>query len=305
MEIFRAQLSRYIPHPHRDSWMRNKLDTWLNLLRFTSFLTLLAAAWSILQTSSPLGVPDQFQPYLEQITGKFLQEVISITITPQRLQNYLQFSIAGFFGLAGLCCAGCGRVKNRVYILPVFGAGVLLIIAALKHYSDSDFKIISIARFLLPIATPFLLIGYQRLANKLDHWNYAANFFCVITVFGNALTYLFYPKEFPHFPDAVFPWIGLPVEYGAMVLSLFSCIAIFFALFTALAITRRVGLFALIVIGLLSSIYRILTQLLDTTASNNHDLIIADFFFYMSYWFVPILILLSLASRRKTQTLRL
>lgn len=305
MEIFRAQLSRYIPHPHRDSWMRNRLFAWLQLLRFASFLTLMAAAWSMLKTSSPLGIPGQFHPFLDNVTGKFFQEGDQGRFSLQELQLYIQYAFAIFFGIAAFSCLRCGERKKTKYMLPVVIAGGLMIIAAAHYCIASSFRIISITPFLLPIATPFLLLGYRRLANKLDHWNYYASFFCVTTIFGNALTYLFYPKKFPHFQESVFNLIGVPDNYETMALTIFSYVAIFFALLTAFAVTRRLGLFSVIIIGLLSSIYRILTQSLDKKLAISPDLIIADFFFYMSYWLIPILILLSLASRRKTQTLRL
>lgn len=305
MEIFRAQLSRYIPHPHRDSWMRNSHGAWLQLLRLASLLTLTAAAWNIFKTTSPLGISGQFQPFLEQLTGKFYTEGEEPKLSKAQLQLYIKFAFAVFFGIAALCGLRCGDKKKPKYIMPVLIAGALLIIAAAQYCVHSDFNVIFITPFLLPIATPFLLLGYRRLANKLDHWNYYATFFCVTTIFGNAITYLFYPEMFSNLPQSLFNSLGITNDYGALALKAFSYLAIFFALLTAFAFTRRVGLFAVIIIGILSSIYRILSQLLDKQISTSPDLIIADFFFHISYWLMPLLILLSLASRRKTQTLKL
>jgi hypothetical protein len=305
MEIFRAQLSRYIPHPHRDSWMRNSHGAWLQLLRLASSLTLLAAAWNLFKTTSPLGISGQFQPFLDQLTGKFFTEGEEHKFSKEELQLYFKIAFAAFFGIAALCCLRCGDQKKPKFILTVMLAGLFLMITAAHYCVHSEFKVIFITPFLLPIATPFLLLGYRRLANKLDHWNYYANFFCVTTIFGNALTYLFYPEMFSNLLHSLLISLGITTDYGAMALTAFSYFAIFSALLTALALTRRVGLFAVIMIGILSSIYRILSHLLDKQISISPDLIIADFFFHISYWLIPILILLSLASRRKTQTLKL
>ncbi|MFT5905730.1 MAG: hypothetical protein ACI9E1_001330 [Cryomorphaceae bacterium] len=305
MEIFRAQLSRYIPHPHRDSWMRNNLDAWLQLLRIGSFLTLSAAAWSIAKTSSPLGISGQFQPILEQTTSQFFQENENWPFSLSELQLYIKYGFAAFFAIAALTSLRCGAQRKPKYILPVFIAGILLVIAAAKYCYDSDFKIISIIPFLLPIATPFLLLGYRRLANKVDHWNSYANFLCVTTIFGNALTFLFHSDKVPLFNASAFTSIGLPTYSGEIMMTVFSYVAIFFAFLTAFSLTRRLGLFVLIAIGGLSSIYRVLALIFNSEPAMSYHLIIADSLFYISYWLIPLLILLSLASRRKTQTLKL
>jgi len=180
-----------------------------------------------------------------------------------------------------------------------------MVIAAAKHYFDSHLEIISATPFLLPIATPFLLLGYRRLANKVDHWNYYANFFCVITIFGNALTFLAYPNEFTAFNASLLTSLGIPASFGEMVLTIFSSVSIFFALLTAFSVTRRLGLFSLITIGAISCVYRVLTLWFNSNPEMSFHLIIADFTLYSSYWLIPLMILLSLASRRKTQTLTL
>ncbi len=285
--------------------MRNNLDAWLQLLRIASFLTLIAAAWSIFRTASPLGITDQFQPILEEATGKFFEENDNGRFSSDDLQLYIQYGFSAFFFIAAFISLRCGEDAKPKYIISVFITGLLLVTAAVKHYFSSDFELISIIPFLLPIATPFLLLSYRRLANKVDHWNYYANFLCVTTIFGNALTYLFSPAKVPLFNSSTFSSVGIPGSAGDTMLTVFSYIAIFFALLTAFAITRRLGLFALIIIGVLSSIYRVLALSFSSESTMSFDLIIADFFFYASYWIIPILILLSLASRRKTQTLKL
>ncbi|MFT5633226.1 MAG: hypothetical protein ACI9SQ_000939 [Rubritalea sp.] len=305
MEIFRAQLSRYIPHPHRDSWMRNNLDSWLQLLRIGSFLTLMAAAWSVAKTGSPLGVSGQFQPILEQTTGQFFQENDNGWLNLTELKNYIQYGFAVFFAIAALTSLRCGIRRKPKYIIPVFIAGLLMILAAARYCFDSDCEVIFIVPFLLPIATPFLLLGYRRLANKVDHWNYYANFFCVSTIFGNALTFHSYPDKLPLFNASFFTSIGLPASSGEIMLPIFSYVAIFSALLTIICATRRLGLFALIAIGVLSTIYRILALSLNSELTVSYHLIIADSLFYISYWLIPLLILLSLASRRKTRTLKI
>ena len=285
--------------------MRNNLDAWLQLLRIGSFLTLSAAAWSIAKTSSPLGISGQFQPILEQTTGKFFQGNGDDRFSLTELQLYIKYGFAAFFAIAAFSSLRCGEQRKPKYILPVFIAGVLLVLAAANYCFDSDFEVISIIPFLLPIATPFLLLGYRRLANKVDHWNYYANFLCVITIFGNALTFLFYPDKVPLFNSSVFTSIGLPASFGEIMLTVFSYVAIFFALLTAFSVTRRLGLFVLIAIGALSCIYRILALSFNSEPVMSYHLIIADSLFYISYWLIPLLILLSLASRRKNQTLKL
>ncbi len=304
MQLFRAQLSRYIPHPHRDSWMRNHLDAWLQLLRIGSFLTLLAAAWNVYRTSSPLGTPSQFQAILEQATGSFFQENDNSRFTLGELQHYVRCFLAAFFAIAALTSFRCGKHKKAKYILPVFISGIVMIVAAAHQCARSDYEVISVIPYLLPIATPLLLLSYRRLANKVDHWNYYANFLCVTTIFGNALTFLFYTDKFPQFGEKVLSSMGLSAS-GELAMTIFSYIAISFALLTAFSITRRLGLFVLITIGILSSIYRVLAQILNSNDDMSVDLIVTDFFFYTSYWLIPLLILLSLASRRKTQTLKL
>lgn len=304
MQLFRAQLSRYIPHPHRDSWMRNNLNEWLQLLRIGSLLTLLAAAWNIIKTTSPLGISDQFLPLLEQTTN-FLSDSANGKISLTELQQYIKYSIAALFTIAAISCLRCGERKKKKYILPVFIASSLLVLAAFKHLIDSEFQIISIISFLLPIATPFLLLAYRRLANKVDHWNYYASFFCIITILGNALSFLFYPDTLLHFGTTIFNSLGLPDNTGEIALTTFSYIVIFFALLTAVATTRRLGLFALVTIGALTCIYRTLALSFSSSSTISFDLITAHFIFHTSYWLTPLLILLSLASRRKTQTLQL
>jgi hypothetical protein len=285
--------------------MRNRLDKWLQLLRLGTFLTLIAAAYNTLKTCSPLGISGQFQPILKQTTGMFFPEGINGGSSLTELQLYIQYGFAAFFTIAALTSMRCGKRKKPKYILPVFISGVMLFIAAAKYGFDSDLKMISITPYLLPIATPFLLLSYRRLANKLDHWNYYANFFCVTTIFGNAISYLFYPSKSPRFQESIFSPLGLPPSYGELALTIFSYVAIFFALLTAFSITRRPGLVVLIIIGGLACVYRVLTLSLNSELAMSVDLIIADFLFYTSYWLIPLLIILSLASRRKTQTLKL
>ena len=305
MQLFRAQLSRYIPHPHRDSWMRNNLDEWLQLLRIGSFLTLIAAAWNITKVYSPLGIPDQFLPILEQTTGEIFNESNNSKFSLSELQHYIKYSIAVFFTIAALASLGCGKSIKLKYIIPVFIAGSLMALATVKHSIDNDFKLISIISFLLPVSTPFLLLGYRRLANKVDHWNYYASFFCVITVFGNAITFLFYPEKPPHFQESAFTSLALPSAFAETAITSFSYITIFFALLISLPTTRRLGLFALIIIGALTCIYRTIALSFDSTSTTPADLIITDLVIHTSYWLIPLLILMSLASRRKTQTLKL
>ena len=305
MQLFRAQLSRYIPHPHRDSWMRNNLDEWLQLLRIGSFLTLIAAAWNITRVYSPLGIPDQFLPILEQTTGEIFNESNNSKFSLSELQHYIKYSIAVFFTIAALASLGCGKSIKLKYIIPVFIAGSLMALATVKHSIDNDFKLISIISFLLPVSTPFLLLGYRRLANKVDHWNYYASFFCVITVFGNAITFLFYPEKPPHFQESAFTSLALPSAFAETAITSFSYITIFFALLISLPTTRRLGLFALIIIGALTCIYRTIALSFDSTSTTPADLIITDLVIHSSYWLIPLLILMSLASRRKTQTLKL
>ncbi|MGJ8655314.1 MAG: hypothetical protein ACSHX6_02600 [Akkermansiaceae bacterium] len=305
MQLFRAQLSKYIPHPHRDSWMRNNLDDWLQLLRIGSFLTLMAAAWNITKTSSPLGIPDQFLPILQETTGKFLKDSNNNNFNLTELQQYLNYGIAAFFAIAALTSLRCGNRRKPKYTLPVFIAGSLMVLAAVEHYIDSNFEPISVVSYLLPIATPFLLLGYRRLANKIDHWNYYANFFCVTTIFGNTLTYLFYPDKFPNFEQSIFTWLKLPAASGDLAMTAFCYTAIFFALLTALSTTRRLGLFALIAIGLLTCIYRAFALSFSCTGKVCYDTIITNTIFNTSYWLIPLLILMSLASRKNNQTLKL
>jgi hypothetical protein len=274
--------------------MRNNLDSWLQLLRIGSFLTLMAAAWSVAKTGSPLG-----------ISGQFFQENDNGWLSLTELKIYVRYGFAIFFAFAAFTSLRCGERKKSKYIIPVFIAGLLMIVAAAKYCFDSNFEVISIIPFLLPIATPFLLLGYRRLANKVDHWNYYANFFCVTTIFGNALTFHFYPDKVPLFNASFFATIGLPASSGEIMLPIFSYVAILSALLTVICATRRLGLFALIAIGVSSTIYRILALALNSELTISYDLIIADSLFYISYWLIPLLILLSLASRRKTRTLKI
>lgn len=304
MQLFRAQLSRYIPHPHRDSWMRNNLAGWLQLLRLSSFFTLIGAAWNTFRTSSPLAITNEFQTIIELIAASlFPSDNIPPSISNPQL--FIQYSFTAFLLVAAITSLRCGINRKLKYIIPVFIAGILLIITAAKHCLDSGFEIISIIPYLLPIATPFLLLSYRNLANKVDHWNYYANFLCVTTIFGNALTYLFYPDKLPHFETVIFDSTSFPSFLEEMAHSFYSYFAIVAALLTAFALTRRLGLYLLIAIGIISCVYRVLVLSLGYHPSLSFDLILADFFFYNSYWLIALLILLSLASRRKTQTLKL
>ena len=305
MQLFRAQLSKYIPHPHRDSWMRNHLAEWLRLLRLGCFFTLLAAAYSIYKTYSPLGITDQFRPLLEQITteihGKLSSSIVSLT----DLQQYLTYAFAGFFIIAALTSLRCGERKKTKYILPVFIASSLMVLAALEHFIRNNFEVIPIISYLLPIATPLLLLSYRRLANKIDHWNYYTTILCIITILGSALTYLFQPESSPQLNPSIFSYLGIAPQSVNAVMTAFSYTTIFFALLTLLATTRRLGLIALIIIGILNSIYRLLAHSLKSPLEIPVDLIITDNIFHLSYWLIPTLILTSLASRKKNQTLKI
>jgi hypothetical protein len=285
--------------------MRNNLDQWLKLLRIGTFLTLLAAAWNIIRTHSPLGIKDQFLPVLQDTTGKFLNPSTNETSLLTEPQQYITYAFAAFFIIAALASFRCGIRKKLKYTLPISIAGTLMLIAAAKYYIDSHFELISIFPCILPIATPFLLLGYRRLANKLDHWNYYASFLCVTTIFGNALTFLFYPEKFPHFQESIFTIIGLPIASGQMAMTIISYTVIFSAFLACVATTRRLGLIALITIGALTCTYRLLALTFSQKYSLPLDLIFTDLIFHTSYWLIPFLILMSLASRRKTQTLKI
>lgn len=285
--------------------MRNNLDDWLQLLRIASCLCLLASAWNISQTSSPLGITGQYQPIIESLTENFYNQYKPKACTLPELKKYSKFTLATLFFIAALTSLRCGFKRKTKYTLPVFLSGSILVIASIKYGHYSGNEIISIIPLLLPIATPFLLLSYRCLANKIDHWNYYANFLCVTTIFGNAFTYIFSPDKVQRFNASALNSLGIPISSAETMLTTFSLTAIFFALLTALNTTRRLGLFALISIGLISSIYRTIALALNNQIDMSYHLILADALFYTSYWLIPLLILLSLASRRKTQTLKL
>ncbi len=305
MQFFSSQLSKYIPHPHRDSWMRNNLGDWLQLLRIASFFTLSSAAWNVFHSFSPIGIEDQFHPLLHNTSETAHQSAVPDEHERQlnHITTTIHYLFIALFVIAALFSFRCGPRKKPKYILPVFFSGSIMAASTIHHAITAGYEIISITPYLLPISIPFLLISYRRLANKLDHWNSYASALCIFTIFGNAFTYLLFPENFPQIKESVFTAIGLPAESGPSLMTTFSYVGIVFALFITSTATRRLGLFALIYIGATTCVYRIVTQSLDNSISVNR--IITDAIFYSSYWFVPMLILLSLASRRKTQTLKL
>ena len=308
MQLFRSQLSKFIPHPHRDSWMRNNLADWLQILRIASFLILSASAWNIFRTCSPIGVENQFLPLLQSISqtlagtsdidgngnGKFNVSHIEVIIRSLFIALFFIASLTGF---------RCGTRKRIKYILPVLVSSLLIVVSTIHHVRTSDYEVISIVPYVLPISIPVLLLSYRPLANKLDHWNAYATFGCIITIFGNAVTYIFFPEKFPHLNESIFTSIGLPASSGATIMTVFSYFSIICSLLTTIVTTRRLGLFTLIGIGAVTCLYRIIS--LSLSPSTSASLIITDVIFYTSYWIIPMLILLSLASRRKTQTLKI
>ena len=306
MQLFRAQLSKYIPHPHRDSWMRNNLADWLQLLRIASFLILSAAAWNIFYSCSPLGVKDQFLPTLQSVSQSLTgspETNKSEVFNTHQVEAIIRSLFIALFFIASLTGFRCGIRRKMKYILPVLISGILMAIATIHHVRTSDYEVISIMPYLLPISIPFLLLSYRPLANKLDHWNAYANVGCIITIFGNAITYLFFPDKFPKLSESIFTSIGLPSSSGDILMISFSYLAIVCAMLTTIVTTRRLGLFSLIGIGAATCLYRIITLSLDDITPVS--LVITDTIFYTSYWIIPMLILLSLASRRKTQTLKI
>ncbi len=300
MQIFRAQLSRYTPHPHRDSWMRNNHDRWLHWLRVCSFLTLFSAGWLCLFFSSPVGNACQLSEQINRCASALGVE------SAATLSRWIMQILGGFLMASALLSFRCGQKRQRnKYHYPVLISGVILLACALLGFYQSQYAPLLILPLLLPISTPFMLLTYQRWQNKLDHWNSLLSIIIAITLLGNALQFLLHHGNPSHTPVKALEIIGIGGTLSTLIILAVSYTATAAAIGLFIPTLRRPALYIIITLGILTLISHLVANIGHNTNYFDFTYWLADILFFSSYWLLPMLILLSLASRRKNQTLRL
>lgn len=284
MQLFRSQLSRFIPHPHRDSWMRNNLDKWLKLLRLCASFTLLSFAAFIL------------------VYPAEIQEICKSYLPGANAENSLIIvqSIAGLLILGGLLSWRCGR-KPRVWsTLVVWIAGALLLgIMSMLSISSGGFILLQLNS--LVITTPFLLLCYKSLQNKVDHWSIYASIALSLALIGQSL----YGSN-DYLPTHNYLYLsltkaGLTEDAANNLLQISGYVNYGFIVALFIPALRRLSLYVMIAWGISTAI----APLFVTIGTCDLSLGIILFFMRSAQWMIPLLILLTLASQKKTATLRL
>ena len=295
MQLFRSQLSRFSPHPHRDSWMRNHLKQWLRLLQWSSFFTLISAGWLTYQHHSPLGNSFKLD---EKIAGW-------LNITEPSIIRYIMIAIATLLWIGALCTFRCGNYYKRKYVIPVFIAVTLLAITLILYTIESQMPSVTLATFIMPVSFPFLLLRYQVWKNQVDHWSLFACLIIAITIGG-------YSYQSLHNPAGIHTPAGIPIRMSELSPELNSLILIsvaYIALGTAIALfitsLRRLALYLSILLAFTITGATFISYFSFTESFYNISQWLPMTLMVISYWLLPTLILLTLASQRKTKTLKL
>ncbi len=290
MQLFRSQLSRFTPHPHHDSWMRNHNPQWLNLLRWCSFFTLGASGWMTYFHQSPIG--EIFE--LDKVINQWMPALNSYAI------SYIMLGIAIFLGLAGIASFRCGLKKNTKCKIPVIIAGLILIATLVLYLCHSGFSFFKVTSLLLPVSTPFLLIRYAGWRSQLDRWSILVCVLISITIGGYAFLslkstvgILTYTGDLLKLSDLSSEQVKVITSTGCY-LSLFAAIALF------ISSMRRLALYMGIILGIIAVTCSAMSAYYSSTCYS-----ISLSLFLLSYWVFPSLVLLSLASRKKSRTLRI
>ena len=264
-----------------------------------SFLTLFSAGWLCLFHHSPIGHESHLDKLLKTWLHTFgPEDAASVSLWVMRC-------LGGFLILCGFLSFKCGSRKLNRYHYPVLIAAIILALTAGLTLSDNRYSIIHIIPYLLPISTPFVLLTYQSWQNKLDHWNYILSLIICTTLLGNALQFLLNHDSLNPSPSLALSRIGITALLQALIIKVVSFAAIAAAIGLFMAAFRRLSLYIIIALGAFTLLSHLIANLTSARPYFGLGYWLADILFFTSYWLLPTLILLSLASRRKTQTLRL
>ena len=303
MQFFRSQLSRFIPHPHRDSWMRNNLDNWLYLLRLTASLTLIASGCFLLFFNSPIS------PIGRNLD---ITTVISDTLSNYHVSNveqtsqYIIWGLAGYFLMCGILCFRCGERKKPKYVIPVFVSFLILLTCLVMLLASHSFNPYEAIPYIIPLSSPLALLLYRQWQNKLDHWNYFLITILLITTASYAAgVFLSEETIIDTALVSLMERIGIGAQFTAQITKSIVAVGFIAGLLLFSACGRRIALITLIIIAIIHLLVRFISHLSTDAAWYGIDYWTTDLIFHLSYVMYPTLTLLSLASRRKTQTLRL
>jgi len=275
--------------------MRNHLKQWLSLLQWSTFITLVAAGWLTWKHHSPLG-------YLYKLDEKIAS---LLSIEDPSILNYIMLGLGIFFLISALCSFRCGNYYKIKYVIPVFIAGVFLVITLLLYTIESQLSWLPITTFILPISIPFLLLRYQVWKNQVDHWSVVACLLIAITVAGYAYQSLVNPAGIPTPAGIPIRMSDLSPELNALIVSSVSYVAIGTALGLFITSLRRLALYLSIILGFTISGATFMSHFSTTEPFFNVSQWLPMTLLVISYWLLSVLILLTLASQSKTRTLKL
>lgn len=296
MQLFRSQLSRFSPHPHRDSWMRNHLKQWLRILQWTAFLTLASAAWLTYKQGSPIG---DLYPLKDVLTQ-------SLYFTPTIAQHFL-IVLSVFLFLASLCSFRCSVKYKPKYSIPVLIAScILLITAFLYAYNDaSGFSFRKLFTFILPASAPYLLTRYQLWQNQVDHWCIAASLLINATIISLSIQTLSNAVGIPNASGTPLIMNQLSPQLNNIIVTSTAYTGIIASISLFYTKLRRVSLYLIIILTITLSAATTVFYLTPFSLSQFFSITMPMTTLLVSYWLIPILILQSLASRKKSRTLRI
>lgn len=275
--------------------MRNHLRQWLSLLRWGTFLTLVAAGWLTYSQKSPIG---NLYPLDSKITAWS-------GLSDPNILHYSMMGLAVFLGISGLLSFRCGDRYRTKYALPVFLSGLLLFAVSMLYSIQSGELFLSIATFVLPIALPFLLLRYRVWKNQVDHWNIVVCLLTAATLVSYGLQTLAQPIGTPTLLGMPMKMSDLSNELNQLITTIVAYVAIGTAIGLFITSLRRLALYFSVILGITisgASAYAYYSGGLSIFEASQ---ILSILTLTCSYWLLPCLVLLSLASQRKTQTLKL
>jgi len=275
--------------------MRNHLKQWLKLLQWSSFLTLLAAAWLSYKHHSPLGNHFKLD---DKLAGWF-------NITDPAIINYSMIGIAVFLGISALCSFRCGNYYKPKYVIPVLISALLLIATLVLYVLEQTNPSLVVATFIIPASVPLLLISYQNLKNQVDYWSVWACLLIAATIAGYSYQSLTNPSGIPTPSGIPMRMSELSPELNALIVTSVAYVAIGTAVALFIPTFRRLALYLSIILGLTISGATVMSYFSTSQPFSNLDLWLPMLTLISAYWILPILILFSLASHRKTMTLKL
>lgn len=277
--------------------MRNHPKQWLKLLQWSSFLTLLSAAWLTISHHSPLG--NLFK--LDQKLAEYLN------ITDPSTTSYLMIGISLLLAISALCSFRCGAHWKLKYVTPLIISALIIIITLFLYaFSSSQHSTaITIAIFIIPVSTPLLLINYHHLKNQVDYWSVWACLLIAITTFAYAFQSLTTPIGIPTPSGIPIKMSGLTTDLNALIVTTTAYLAIATAIALFITTLRKLALYIIIILGLSITGATSISHLSSTEPLHNISLWLPMTLLITGYWLLPTLILYSLASHRKTRTLKL